>query len=100
MFRKPCFIGMQKSLNVNIKNKIQETKKKINEIDNKTKVFVGASLCRKKNVPGFENFYYLLDLNTTDTNNESRSEKSSQSKTVQRIHAKMHAWRLNMELQK
>ena len=25
-FRKPCFIGMQKSLNVNIKNKVQETK--------------------------------------------------------------------------
>ena len=25
-FRKPCFIGTQKSLNVNIKNKVQETK--------------------------------------------------------------------------
>ena len=42
-FIKPCFIGMQKSHNVNIKNNVQETKRKKN---NKAKVAAGASLPR------------------------------------------------------
>ena len=40
-----------------------------------------------------------MHLNTGDSNKES-SSGSSESKTVQRIHAKMHVWRLVMELQK
>ena len=48
-------------------------------------------------VPDFENFYYLLNLNSSDSNKES-SSKNSESK--QKIYAKMHAWRLEMELQK
>ena len=43
-FIKPCFIGMQKSHNVNIKNNVRETKRK--KINNKTKVVIGASLPR------------------------------------------------------
>ena len=34
-FGKPCFIETQKSHNVNIKNKVQETKFKKNKINNK-----------------------------------------------------------------
>ena len=45
-FRKPSFIGMQKSHNVNIKTMYKKQNKII--INNKTKVVVGAYLSRKK----------------------------------------------------
>ena len=75
-------------------------KKNKKKTDNKTKVVVRASLSRKKIVPDFQNLYYLVHLKTSGSNNESSSEKSSQSKNVQRIHSKMHTWNFKMELQK
>ena len=45
-FRKPCFTGTQKSHNVNIKDKEQETKYNKTKINNEAKVVAGASLSR------------------------------------------------------
>ena len=52
-------------------------------------------------IPDFENLYYLLHLNTSDSIKESSSEKAEPKQDCsQRVHAKMHAWGLEMELQK
>ena len=51
-------------------------------------------------VPDFENLYYLLHLNTSSSIKESSSENYESKDDCSKIHAKMYAWRLEMELQK
>ena len=61
-FEKPCFIGTQRSQNLNIENKVLKTK------INKTKVVIGASFSRKRG--GLYNTYHELQ-------SEKRIVKSS-----------------------